>query len=626
MDAVFNSRDEFFRSPFGAVEEQTSVHFKIVLPRSLHCCAATLIINDDSGNSTIRNSMFWCGMKDDNDNYEMWECDYTPNEMGLYWYHFEIITSFGTKEIFKCHHNSTGYIQEGDSWQLTVYKKGFKTPDWLAGGIIYQIFPDRFFNSQTPKNDIPKDRIIQDDWYAQPDWRPNMYGKVTNSEYFCGDLNGITQKLDYIKSLGVTCIYLNPIFEAHSNHRYNTADYSSIDPILGTIDDFHSLCNQAEKRNIRIILDGVFSHTGSDSIYFNKYNRYESIGAFNSKSSPYFGWYNFIDWPNRYHSWWGFNSLPEVDEQNPSYNEYINGDNGIVRKWLKEGASGWRLDVADELPDIFLQNLRVSSKKEKEDSLVIGEVWEDASNKESYGHRRKFILGNQLDSVMNYPFRSAVLGFFTGENGHLIMERILTIVENYPPQVLRLLMNPIGTHDTERAITVLAGEPIYDRSKEWQANTRLNDDNYKRGVKLLKAAAAMQYTLPGVPSIYYGDEAGLQGYKDPLNRYGYPWGKENSELIEWYKQLGELRKHCKSLIDGKFVPLLCEERLIAYIRKSETEELLCVINLSGQERYIVLPDSWKNFTTKLSSKTDGRVLIVPHEECAIAVNYNSDKM
>ena len=256
------------------------------------------------------------------------------------------------------------------------------------------------------------DRTIREDWGGQPYWRPNERGEVTNSDYFGGTLRGIEEKLPYLKSLHVTCLYLNPIFEAHSNHRYNTADYTKIDPVLGTEEDFQSLCAAAGRLGIRVMLDGVFSHTGSDSVYFNRQGRYPQPGAYQSQQSPYFSWYHFISWPEKYHSWWGFETLPEVEETDNNYNKYINGRQGVVRKWLKKGASGWRLDVADELPDSFLDQLTEAAKEEKPDAVVLGEVWEDATTKESYGSRRRYLLGRQLDSVMNYPFRNAVFGIF----------------------------------------------------------------------------------------------------------------------------------------------------------------------------------------------------------------------
>ncbi|MDD5952035.1 MAG: alpha-amylase family glycosyl hydrolase [Oscillospiraceae bacterium] len=609
---MFNARDPMYRDPVGAVEEGTPVHFKIRIPRDLKCSAARLCVINDSTKQTEILELFWCGMAGEFD--EWWECHFIPEQFGLYFYYFEIKTYRGIRRIGR-QRGSVGAIDNaGDkgSWQLTVYRKGFTTPDWLAGGIMYQIFPDRFFNSKTKKENVPADRHYHQNWDDEPQWRPDENGEVTNSDYFGGDLKGIEKKLPYLKKLGVTCIYLNPIFEAHSNHRYNTADYSKIDPSLGTEKDFKSLCSKAKKLGIRILLDGVFSHTGSDSIYFNQKGRYDSVGAFQSQSSPYYPWYSFHQWPDIYESWWGFNTLPNVKETNPSYDQYINGDGGIVQKWLALGASGWRLDVADELPDAFIDNLSASAKRQKDDALVLGEVWEDASNKTAYGVRRRYLLGGQLDSVMNYPFRDAILGFLTGMEAEDAMEIILSVLENYPPQVVRLLMNHIGTHDTERAITVLAGEPMRNRGREWQSEARMTKEQWKLGFKKMRLASLMQYTLPGVPCIYYGDEAGVEGYKDPFNRTGYPWGKENKELLNWYEKLGALRSDHPVFREGEFHPVAAGNGLLSYLRRCDEEELLVALNSWNQEQTLELPEGYQSAQTLLGKAVGGTAILEPY--------------
>ncbi|MFR6512398.1 MAG: glycoside hydrolase family 13 protein, partial [Eubacterium sp.] len=335
-------------------------------------------------------------------------------------------------------------------------------------GIIYQIFPDRFYSSGTEKHDVRPSRVMRR-WGDEPFWREEQMNGIWNNDYFGGDLKGIEEKLLYLANLGVTCIYLNPIFEANSNHRYDTADYEKIDPLLGTEDDLKSLCKTArEQYGFSIILDGVFSHTGCDSKYFNIYSNYDDVGAYNSKESPYYPWYKFINWPDEYHSWWGIKLLPEVIEETPEYREYICGKNGILRKWLKCGISGWRLDVADELPDVFLDDLRRAVKDENSDAVIIGEVWEDATTKLAYGERRRYLLGEQLDSVMNYPFADAVLNFVKFANADAFIDSVMSIIEKYPPQVTNVLMNHIGTHDTERAITRLAGENCEGYGRHWQ--------------------------------------------------------------------------------------------------------------------------------------------------------------
>ncbi len=574
---IFNSRDKAYRSPTGAVASHTGIHFRIFPKRLVECSGAWLVVEKDGGGKETMD-MFWCGLH--GTDAECWECDYTPKEPGLYFYHFQLRTSRGHRGLFRAENSGKAQFSGDRRWQLTVYTEDFKTPGWLAGGIMYQIFPDRFAASGTPKENVPADRVFHVNMHDTPDWRPNAKGEVLNNDYFGGDLLGIEEKLPYLKSLGVTCLYLNPIFEAHSNHRYNTADYSKIDPVLGTEEDFRRLCRKAKEFGIRILLDGVFSHTGSDSVYFNKEKRYGASGAYNDRMSPYYPWFSFRRWPKDYDCWWNFLTLPNVQETTPAYLRYINGENGISKKWLAAGASGWRLDVADELPDGFLDSLRKSVKAQDPDAIILGEVWEDASSKMAYGERRRYLLGDQLDSVMNYPFRDAILGFFTGKDTAAMMGMIENVLENYPPQVIRLLMNHIGTHDTERAITVLGGITGEWHDREWQEKQHLTPEQYRRARQLLCLASLMQFTLPGVPCIYYGDEAGMQGCKDPFNRGFYPWNEEDVGLVQWYRQLGEFRRSVPVFAEGGMRVLHAQGDLVVYTRtdKNGNDAVLIAIN------------------------------------------------
>lgn len=592
MYIPYNSRYQYHKSIYGAIGTGQTVVFRIVLPREFCCHHARFVVKKDGSFYEQFYEMQWDCMQGEFE--EWWKVSFCPEESGLYEYRFEYDTPWGTSRIFNFG-DGVGKIREkGSFWQLTVYDKDFRTPDWLKGGIIYQIFPDRFAFSGETKENVPDDRVMRNDRDGEPYWRPDPNGKVLNNDYFGGDLKGICEKLDYLKDLGVTCIYLNPIFEAHSNHRYDTADYTKIDPLLGTQEDFESLCKKAEEKGIKIILDGVFSHTGCDSKYFNQYGRYDTVGAYQSQNSEYYGWYKFKNWPDDYLSWWGIKLLPEVIEENPDFIEYIAGENGIARKWLKLGASGWRLDVADELPDIFLDSFRKAVKEENPDALVMGEVWEDASNKFSYGQRRRYLTGDQLDSVMNYPFAGAVIDFVRTGIAELFCSRIMTITENYPKQVLDVLMNHISTHDTMRAITALAGESCEYRDRYWQSTHSLSEKEYHYGVHLMKMATAVQFTLPGVPSIYYGDEAGMQGYKDPFNRCCYPWGNENKDLIEWYKKLGEIRRNNKCFIDGEIEILSGVAGCVAYARRKDENAVLVISNSNSHPITYYVKDEWSD--------------------------------
>lgn len=589
---IFNSRKIEYKDKIRAIATDEKVKLRIIVPRSMKCCGATLCVVKEN-ESPAYYSMFWAGMCGDDNEY--WELHFFATTPGLYWYHFELDTPWGRSFVRNVGRGVGDFAPDASDFQQTVYDKNFKTPDWLKGGIIYQIFPDRFYSSGTEKHDVRPSRVMRR-WGDEPFWREEQMNGIWNNDYFGGDLKGVEEKLLYLANLGVTCIYLNPIFEANSNHRYDTADYEKIDPLLGTEDDLKSLCKTAkEQYGISIILDGVFSHTGCDSKYFNIYSNYDDVGAYNSKESPYYPWYKFINWPDEYHSWWGIKLLPEVIEETPEYREYICGKNGILRKWLKCGISGWRLDVADELPDVFLDDLRRAVKDENSDAVIIGEVWEDATTKLAYGERRRYLLGEQLDSVMNYPFADAVLNFVKFANADAFIDSVMSIIEKYPPQVTNVLMNHIGTHDTERAITRLAGENCEGYGRNWQhEHNKLSDYDYYRGVSMMKIASLIQYTLPGVPSLYYGDEIGMQGMKDPFNRACMDWYEPNTELHRWYKRLGEIRRGCKAFERGSFVPIYCSYKTVAYLRSGDNNEVLVAVNLDENAVDINVGSRWDN--------------------------------
>lgn len=607
---IFDSRKTEYKSIVSAIATEEQVKLRIIVPRSMGCTAARLAVYKE-GEETVFYGMFWAGMCGESN--EFWELHFSATTPGLYFYHFELDTPWG-KSVIKNVGNGCGDLNpDGAEFQQTVYDKDFKTPAFLKGGIIYQIFPDRFYNSQKKKRNVPKSRVMRK-WGEEPFWNESQMNGFWNNDYFGGDLKGIEEKLDYISELGISCIYLNPIFEANSNHRYDTADYEKIDPLLGSEADLKSLCKSAAEKGISIVLDGVFSHTGCDSKYFNMYGKYDSVGAYNSKESPYYNWYKFIDYPSEYHSWWGIKLLPEIIEENESYRAFICGENGVLRKWLRCGISGWRLDVADELPDVFLDDLRKAVKAENENAVIIGEVWEDATNKFAYGERRRYLLGKQLDSVMNYPFADAVLNFvrFGGAEG--FFHSVMSVVENYPPCVLNVLMNHIGTHDTERAITRLAGDRPDGYSRDWQhEHNLLSEDNYIKGVSMMKMASLIQYTLPGVPSLYYGDEAGMQGMKDPFNRACFPWEDINEELHKWYKRLGEIRNGCAAFKDGMFVPVYSALNVIAYKRVSDNNQVLIAVNNSAETADVPVGTEWDNSYNLFDAVSkDGYIRLEPY--------------
>lgn len=590
----FDSRNQSHKSKLGALAEGETLRLRLLLPESARVSRAYLLLRNDQTGNLDKISMKRAEQKSD---CYYWDCEFSLNE-GIYWYAFKYNTSENEYWITKFDHSLGEISSKGAWWQLTVYSKNYSTPSWLDGGIIYQIFPDRFYNSGKAKKDVPHDRYICNDWSQTPVFTPKKESdgiKFLGNDYYGGDLKGIQKKLPYLKELGVSCIYLNPIFEAHSNHRYNTANYMKIDPLLGDEKDLKALIKAAEKLGIYIILDGVFSHTGDDSIYFNKYNRYDVLGAYQSDESPFRSWYDFGETHDDYESWWGISTLPETQENDPNFTEYITGENGVIRHWLSLGIRGFRLDVADELPDQFLDKVRIAVKADSNKNFLLGEVWEDATNKISYNARRRFLRGKQLDSVMNYPFEKAIIQYLTGGNSRNLIDTVLEILENYPPQAVKLLMNHIGTHDTARILTVLGNEgncPEGDR--EWQSKQHLTDEQYQKAISLLKVAAVLQYTLPGVPSIYYGDEAGMEGYGDPFCRATYPWGKENKELLEFYKKLGQFRRNYNAFKSGEFIPFYANFGEIAYMRKSKNHTVLIAATRWHEKTYINVP---KEFDT-----------------------------
>ena len=585
-----NSFDPACKTPFGAVEAGQKVTLRLFVPAGESCTDPTVQMFE-ADRWHIPAASF--GMVYDHTTAEGCRCfraEITPPFAGLYYYCFLLTEEGRRRRLLRAPNGEGVFWEQGGLWQLTVTQPGFSTPDRFKGGVMYQIFPDRFCRAGEEMPPLPAGREWHQNWNDLPKYLPDADGEYRPNDLFGGNLKGIESKLDYLEELGVTTLYLNPIFEAHSNHRYNTADYRRIDPTLGTEEDFAALCAAAKARGMQVLLDGVFSHTGSDSIYFNREGRYDSVGAYQSKESPYYSWYSFHDHPNGYASWWGFKTLPEVKESDPAYLKFICGKEGVLHKWMDLGAAGWRLDVADELPDVFLDALRRSVKQKDPDALVLGEVWEDASCKEAYGRRRRYLLGDQLDSVMNYPFRNAILDFVANGDAERFLLQVLEVLDHYPKCSCDVLMNFLSTHDVERAMTLLGGESPEGHDRRWQGeHHHLNYGQKLRGEQRLRAAALLQYTLPGIPCLYYGDEAGMYGYRDPFNRCCYPWGGENRELVDFFKALGRFRRERTLFAKGRLVPLWNSHSCCVYLREEEGQAVLTAVNAGSQDCRISLP-------------------------------------
>ncbi|MBO5682816.1 MAG: glycoside hydrolase family 13 protein, partial [Clostridia bacterium] len=521
--------------------------------------------------------------------WDVYSSEFTPDESGaedfeaLFYYEFLFLRGFDT--LFTTSHNNVDFElskESDEKFRMLIYNKSFSTPEWFSGKVMYHIFVDRFCRGEgyTEGRD---DAVMNEDWDGGVPQFPIKRGdRYSNNVFFGGNLWGIAEKLDYLESLGVGVIYLSPIFRAYSNHKYDTGNYLEIDKMFGGEEAFDNLIAKAKEKGIRIILDGVFNHTGDDSLYFDKYGKYGGVGAYSDPNSPFFGWYEFSRYPEGYKSWWGIDILPKLNQGNPDCRDFFVGEAGVIRRYIERGIGGWRLDVADELPNEFLDKLRETAKETDPESIIIGEVWENAVDKISYGKRRRYFGGRQLDSVMNYPVKSAVVEYMRSRDASILADTLTEIYSLYPDCVCHSLMNLLGTHDTERIITVLGvacDESLDgDIAENSELAYRKMTNRQRRAAKeLLLMAAVIQFTVFGVPSVYYGDEIGLEGYHDPFCRMPYPWGREDEELLEFYRKLGEIRK-LDVFARGDFKIDRVDGGFIAYSRFTEKEKITVLVN------------------------------------------------
>ena len=581
MRILFDSKLPRYKTPFGCLTPGQDCTLNIHIPATVQAVTVTVILNYDHGEAAQLIPMTFQKKEGP---YDIFRGNFSIPQEGLYFYYFRIENQAGSFRLFKQGDDTN--MEAGDLWQLSCVPATFHTPHWAMGATIYQVFPDRFHKAG--KVDLTgklEPYTVHRYWHEEVEWRPNDQGIVLNNDFYGGNFKGITEKMDYIAELGTTILYLNPISKSFSSHRYDTGDYKTPDPMLGTMEDFEEMVKAAHDRGIKVILDGVYSHTGSDSLYFNKSGTFAGEkGAFQSEESPYRNWYTFYHWPDSYNSWWNFDTLPTVNKMHPDFIKYIiTGEDSVIAHWLKTGIDGFRLDVADELPDEFLKLLYNRVKEINPDAYVLGEVWEDASNKTAYGQRRKYFTNAELDSVMNYPFRTAIINFIRGwDAGQGLKNTVMSIAENYPAEVVACNMNLLGTHDTPRILTALVDD--FDGSREEKAKRRLSRNQFEVARERLFAASFLQYTLPGSPSLYYGDEACMEGYRDPFNRRPYPWGREDWEFIEHFKRLGQLRKDYPALRLGDISFFEAGDKHIGFSRSYQGKTLRIYVNRSG--------DSW----------------------------------
>ena len=582
-----------FREPFGAAPCSSVIR--------LRCECA------DHLSATVRT---WCETAGDVF-YPMWKengmatADITlPDTPGLFWYSFDVKYPDGTVRYYGAGCGEGRFTdQPGDSYGITVYRKDYKTPDWFKGGVIYQIFPDRFCRSSWEDfhNRIDchvrlgRHPRIHERWSEEPTIEP-MPGEedYEPNDFFGGDINGIIEKLPYLASFGVTCIYLNPVFASPSNHRYNTSDYMHVDPVLGSDDDLRRLACAAKEYGMQLMLDGVFSHTGSDSVYFNREKHYGEGGAYNDPDSPYRSWYTFRE-DGTYDCWWGFETLPNVWELTSGYVDFIAGANGVLKRWSDMGISNWRLDVADELPDEFIRILRKKVKELNPDAVLLGEVWDEPTRKIGPEGRRGYVNGDELDSVMNYTFTDAVLDYLNKRiTAQDFSFRMQNMREMYPEPFYLACMNLMGSHDVPRAITGLSGAPDrHDLTIYEQKRFVPKKEEAEKGLKRILLASVIQVTMPGVPSLYYGDEAGLTGMADPFNRRTYPWGNENQELLQNMRKIFSSRKTCEALRTGKARFGTIDE-VFCIIRYTADSMAVAIINGTDMEKDIsICPNAFQ---------------------------------
>lgn len=563
-----NSQDILYRSPFGSCPIGQEVTLRISIDKGVVIQEVLLAMHIEGREEELYTMTLYSEAADT----KIFEVKVKlPHEPCLIWYYFSIKAN---NQLLFYGNNGKGlggegaiYEREPLLYQITVYHYREKQPNWFMDAIMYQIFPDRFYVDDLQPKVHKKNSFTYSSWYDPPRYIRDETGRISKWDFFGGNLMGIIKKLGYLQDLGITVIYLNPIFLSPSNHRYDTSDYKRIDDSLGDEEIFQMLCTKAKERGIEIILDGVFSHTGSDSIYFNKEGNFQELGAYQSSASIYYKWYSFEEYPNKYNCWWGYDNMPNVVELEESFQNYIIWDeDSVIKRWGKIGIKGWRLDVADELPSDFIKAFKKGIREIDQDSILIGELWDDASNKITYGERREYFLGDELDSVMNYPLRKILHDFLLERaTGHELNNVIMSLFENYPPYNFYNNMNLTGSHDVARSMTIL-GEAPDDLTIDEKSTYSLPPNQRQIAVKRVKLLALFQMTLPGVPSIYYGDEVGLEGFDDPLNRKTFPWGREDREIFHWYREMIKLRQENSVFKRGKWIPLVTEDRVYGYLR------------------------------------------------------------
>ena len=592
------------------------------IPRALGAHWVVLNLYDQSFSEVLLSTNgCWIKSASGYDQYEF-QLDIVKLGVGLYFFDFGINTGdytlYSNIDVGKIKFSAKKCCRK--MCQLSVVDFKYDEPSELYGGTIYHIFVDRFNRG----GDVPiKDgaELVGGEWDVIPEYPEYPGAPLKNNCFYGGTLWGIADKLDYISSLGVNVIYLSPIFDSASNHKYDTGDYMRVDEMFGGEEALQHLIAECDNRNIKLILDGVFNHTGADSIYFNKFSRYDSVGAFQSSESDFYEWYDFKSYPDKYTCWWGIDILPRINPDIESCRRYFTGKNGVIRKYRDMGIYGLWLDVADELSDDFISEIKECLCAGGE-SLLYGEVWEDASNKIAYDKRKSYYLGNELDGVMNYPLRSGIIDYIQNKSTDKLSYALNDIIINAPERIAHAQMNFLGTHDTERIITVFGDASSQGLTNAELSVKRMSDDEMLRAVSKVKMAYTVLATVPGIPAIFYGDEAGLQGYSDPFNRMPYPWNKESGEMIAHFARLGKIRKENAVYQRGEFKICLIDSDLFIFKRTADKDSFITVCNNGKSDIKI----SFKHKVDCLIDEKNGRNHTVKAGSAEIFKAFDGDDM
>jgi glycosidase len=609
----YDSRQPQFKAPYGAVTTNQKIRFTLEAPRGVS--AATLVVETRRVDgpeelieylTPVRLPMTRARAGD----LDRWTAAYRFGQKNVYGYYFELSTG-GQQYVYQNNDDSIYWTKERGSfgvgqiafrpaagtgirrYRQTVYSRDYKVPSWAADAVYYYIFPERFRNGNTANDP----RAGQDTYLDGPvefhqNWLDKPYvpgdadgstadDSVFNNDFFGGDLAGITSKLDYLKRLGVNTLYINPIFEAGSNHKYDTADYLNVDDNFGTNADLSRLTREAKARGIRVILDTSLNHSGSDSVYFDRYANHPGVGAFENATirpdSPWADWYRFApgetDPDRQYTGWVGQPTLPELVETNSFKNFAFRAPDSVMNTWLDRGTAGWRMDVTPWVSDQFWREWRSSIKAHRPDALTVAETWFDSA---------KYFLGDTFDSTMNYIFRNALIDYAAGRNAAQAYQSIELMREAYPPQAFYALMNLLSTHDVARTLFEL-GYTGPDNSPQQVTEAK----------QRLRLAVLFQMTFPGSPAVFYGDEVGVTGGADPFNRATYPWadagGHPDNALLADFQQLISLRNHNTILRRGSIdAPAHLDQNVIVLTRSYQHERAITAFNNSNTARQVTV--------------------------------------